>query len=129
MACDPQGNDAMFPVTGDDDLVAAGLSPEHDDDGHDTFAVFDDATRGTQPAIDVDAVDAGATGTGTVDSNTHSNYTGVNGNADGNGTRTPSSGAVSGLGKRAGVTLRRFMRRLMVSMCVLELYVRCVELC
>ena len=29
----------------------------------------------------------------------------------------------------AGVTLRRFMRRLMVSMCVLELYVRCVELC
>ena len=100
MACDPQGDGAMFPVTGDDDLVAAGLSPEHDDDGRDPFAVFDDATRGTQPAIDVDAVDAGATGTGTVDSNTHSNYTGVNGNADGNGTRTPSSGAVSGLGKR-----------------------------
>ena len=33
MACDPQGNGAMFPVTDDDDLVAAGLSPEHDDDG------------------------------------------------------------------------------------------------
>jgi len=47
MACDPQGDDAMFPVTGDDDLVVAGLSPEHDDDGHDPFAVFDDATRGT----------------------------------------------------------------------------------
>ncbi|XP_066316085.1 zinc finger BED domain-containing protein DAYSLEEPER-like [Miscanthus floridulus] len=100
MACDSQGDGAMFPVTGDDDLVTAGLSPEHDDDGRDPFAVFDDATRGTQPAIDVDAVDAGAMGTGTVDSNTHSNYTGVNGNADGNGTRTPSSGAVSGLGKR-----------------------------
>ncbi|XP_066341187.1 zinc finger BED domain-containing protein DAYSLEEPER-like [Miscanthus floridulus] len=96
MVCDPQGNGAMFPVTGDDDLVAAGLSLEHNDDGRDPFAVFDDTTRGTQPAIDIDAVDAGATGIGTVDSN----YTGVNGNADGNGTRTPSSGAVSGLGKR-----------------------------
>jgi hypothetical protein len=63
-------------------------------DGHDPFAVFDDASRGTQPTIDVDAVDAGAAGTGTVvDSNTHTNNTGVNGDVDGNGT--PSSAAVS----------------------------------
>jgi hypothetical protein len=55
----------VFPVTGDDDLVAARLSPEHDDDGRDPFAVFDDASRGTQPAIDDDVVDAGAAGTGT----------------------------------------------------------------
>ncbi|XP_066368059.1 zinc finger BED domain-containing protein RICESLEEPER 2-like [Miscanthus floridulus] len=67
--------------------------------GRHTRPTSQHGTARKQPAIDVDAVDAGATGTGTVDY-THSNSTGVNGNADGNGTRTPSSGAVSGLGKR-----------------------------
>jgi hypothetical protein len=47
MACDPHGDDVVFPVTGDDDLVAARLSPEHNNDGRDPFAVFDDASRGT----------------------------------------------------------------------------------
>jgi hypothetical protein len=95
MASDPHGDDVVFPLTGNDDLVAAGLSPEHDDDDRDPFAVFDDVTRGTESPIDVDAVDAGPAATGTaVDSNTHTNSTG-----NGNGNGTPTS-VVSGLGKR-----------------------------
>jgi hypothetical protein len=97
MACDPHDDDAVFPLTGDEDLIVAGLSPEHNDDGRDPYSLFDDdVARGTQPPIELDADDAGAaaaaTGT-TVDSNTHTNSTGANGN--GNGNATPSS-AVSG---------------------------------
>ncbi|XP_021321373.1 zinc finger BED domain-containing protein RICESLEEPER 2-like [Sorghum bicolor] len=72
--------------TGNDDFIAAGLSPERDDDGRDPFDVFVDASGGggSQPPVnDVDPVDA-------VDSNTHTMSTGVNGNGDGNAT--PSSG-------------------------------------
>jgi hypothetical protein len=42
MACDPHGDDAVFPLTGDEDLIATGLSPEHDDDGRDPYLLFDD---------------------------------------------------------------------------------------
>jgi len=67
--------------TGNDDFIAAGLSPERDDDDRDPFDVFADASGGggSQPPVnDVDPVDAG-TGTA-VDSNTHTISTGVNGN-------------------------------------------------
>jgi hypothetical protein len=87
-------DDVVYPVTGKEDLVAAGLSPEHDDDGHDPYALFDDNVARSPVPIDLDGNDAGAAataiGTGMeVASNT--NTTGGNGNGNG----TPSS-VVSG---------------------------------
>jgi hypothetical protein len=85
-------DDVVYPVTGNEDLIMAGLSPEHDDDGRDPYALFgDDVTRCPVP-IDLDGDDARAaataTGTGTrVASNTNS--------IGGNGNGTPSS-VVSG---------------------------------
>jgi hypothetical protein len=80
MGYEPHGDDVVFPVTGNEDLIVA----EHDDDGRDPYSLFaDDVGRGTAP-IDLDADVAGAaapaTGT-TVDSNTTSmtNGTGING--------------------------------------------------
>jgi hypothetical protein len=84
MSYELHGDDVVFPVTGNEDLIVAGLPPEHDDDGRDPYSLFaDDVGRGTAP-IDLDADVAGAavptTGT-TVDSNTSTmtNNTGING--------------------------------------------------
>jgi hypothetical protein len=87
-------DDIVNPITGKEDLIAAGMSPEHDDDVHDPYALFGDNVAWSPIPIDLDGDDAGATamaiGTGMgVASNTHITC----GNGNGNGT--PSS-AVSG---------------------------------
>jgi hypothetical protein len=71
-------------VTGNEDLIVAGLPPEHNDNGRDPYSLFaNDVGRRTAP-IDLDANVAGAaapaTGT-TVDSNTPTmtNNIGING--------------------------------------------------
>ena len=69
----------VYPITGNEDLIATGLSPERDDDVHDaTAALFGvDVNSGPAP-IDLDGGDAGAA----VASNTNS--------TDDNGTPTSS---------------------------------------
>jgi hypothetical protein len=48
MACDPHGDDVVFPLIGDEDLIAARLSSEHDDNSCDPYSLFDDeVARGT----------------------------------------------------------------------------------
>jgi len=79
-------DDIVYPVIGNEDLIAAGLSPERDDDVRAAAAALFDVDVGSGPApIDLDGGDAGAaaTATGTaVASNTNS--------TDSNGTLTSS---------------------------------------
>ena len=81
-------DDIICLVTGNEDLIAVGLSPEHDDDICDAAAVLFGVDIGSGPApIDLDGGDAGAAtmGTGTaVASNTNST----------GGTGTPTSSAI-----------------------------------
>ena len=68
-------DDVVYPITGNEDLIATGLSPERDDDVHDaTAALFGvDVNSGPAP-IDLDGGDAGAATTTTgmaVASNTN----------------------------------------------------------
>jgi hypothetical protein len=84
MAYEPHGDDAVFPVTGNEDLIATGLSSERDDDGCGPYSLFaDDVGRGTTSInLDVNVAGAVAPATGTtVDSNTPTmtNNTGING--------------------------------------------------
>ena len=81
------GGDIVYLVTGNEDLIAAGLSPERDEDVRDAAAALFSVDVSSGPApIDLDGGDAGAAvmATGTaVASNTNS--------TDGNGTPTSSS--------------------------------------
>jgi len=80
-------DDIVYPITSNEDLITAGLSPEHDDNVRDAAAALFGVDVGSSPApIDLDDGDVGAaaTVTGTaVASNTN--------NTDGNGTPTSSS--------------------------------------
>ena len=79
-------DDIVYPVTDNEDLIEAGLSPERDDDVCDAAAALFGVDVGSGPApIDLDGSDAGAAATTTwtaVASNTNS--------TDGNGTPTSS---------------------------------------
>lgn len=82
-------DDAIYPVTGNEDLTAARLPPEHDDDGRDAYALFGNDVGSWHVSIYLDDDAAGAatitTTETTVASNTH------------NTSDTPSSaGAASG---------------------------------
>ena len=92
-------DDIVYPITGNEDLIAAGLPPERDDDIRDAAAALFGVDVGSGPTlIDLDGDDAGAmamaTGTA-VASNTN--------NTDGNGTPTSSS-----VGKRKSVVWADF---------------------
>ena len=80
-------DDIVYPITGNEDLIAAGLFPERDNDVRDAAATLFGVDVSSGPApIDLDGGDAGAaaTATGTaVASNTNS--------TDDNGTPTFSS--------------------------------------
>ena len=82
-----EDDDVVYPITDNEDMIMAGLSPEHDDNVRDAAAALFGVDVGSGPApIDLDGSDAGAaaTTTGTaVASNTNS--------TDGNGTPTSSS--------------------------------------
>jgi hypothetical protein len=47
MAYEPHGDDVVFPVTGNEDLIAIGLSPEHDDDARDPYSLREAALHKT----------------------------------------------------------------------------------
>jgi hypothetical protein len=84
MAYELHGDDVVFPMTGNEDLIAAGLSPEHDDDDHGPYSLFAEDVGHETASIDLDADVAGAAApaTGmTVDSNTPTmtNNIGING--------------------------------------------------
>ena len=78
-------DDIVYPITGNEDLIAAGLPPN--DDVRDAAAALFDVDVGSSPAlIDLDGDDAGAVAMATgmaVASNTNS--------TDGNGTPTSSA--------------------------------------
>jgi hypothetical protein len=62
-------DDIVYPVTGNEDLIAAGLSPERDDNVRDAAAALFSVDVGSgPPLIDLDGGDASAatTVTGTV---------------------------------------------------------------
>ena len=69
-------DDIICLVTGNEDLIVAGLSPEHDDDVRDAAATLFGVDVGSGPAsIDLDGGDAGAAAMTTgmaVASNTNS---------------------------------------------------------
>jgi hypothetical protein len=76
-------DDVVYLVTGNEDLIAARLSSEHDDDGRDPYALFSDNVARGPVLIDLDGDDAGAAAMATwtrmvVTSNT--NNTGGNSN-------------------------------------------------
>ena len=80
-------DDIVYFVTGNEDLIAVGLSPERDDDVRDAATALFGVDIGSGPTlIDLDGDDAGAVAMATgmaVASNTNS--------TDGNGTPTSSS--------------------------------------
>jgi hypothetical protein len=53
-------DDIVYPVTSNEDLIAVGLSPEHDNDVRDAAAALFGVDVGSVPApIDLDGDDAG----------------------------------------------------------------------
>ena len=68
-------DDIVYPITGNEDLIAAGLSPERNDDVRDAAAALLGVDVRSSPApIDLDGGDAGAAATTTgmaVASNTN----------------------------------------------------------
>ena len=81
-------DDIVWPLTGNDDLIAAGLPPEDDDDTHeDAAALFSiEVDSGSAAPIDLDGDGGeGETTTGTLAYSNHSAPS-VAGNSSGVGT-------------------------------------------
>ena len=92
-------DNVVYPITGNEDLIAAGLFPERDDDVRDAPAMLFVVDVGSGPTlIDLDGGDAGAAAMAigmAVASNTNS--------TDGNSTPTSSS-----VGKRKSAVYADF---------------------
>jgi hypothetical protein len=59
-------DDVIYPITGNEDLIAAGLPLEHNDDGRDAYALFSNDVSSWHVPIDLDDVAAGAATTTTT---------------------------------------------------------------